>query len=69
MNFYDKNQTLLQVGDRIVPDKGRELLIVSIAYVEDYEEECMFGQQIADPLSFSLLTRDNLSARWTKSSN
>ena len=66
MNFYDKNQTLLQVGDRIVPDKGRELLIVSIAYVEDCAEECMFGQQTEDPLAFSLLTQDNLSKQWTK---
>lgn len=66
MNFYDKNQTPLQVGDRIIPDKGRELIIVSIAYVADYEAECMFGQQIEDPLAFSLLTQENLSAQWTK---
>ena len=66
MNFYDKNQTLLQVGDRIVPDKGRELVIVSIAYVADYETECMFGQQIEDPLAFSLLTQENLMSQWTK---
>lgn len=66
MNFYDKNNTPLQVGDKIVPDKGRELLIVSIAYVADYEEECMFGQQIEDPLAFSVLTQSNLSAQWTK---
>lgn len=69
MNFYDKNKTLLQVGDRIIPDKGRELLIVSVAYVEDYESECMFGQQIEDPLAFSVLTQDNLSLQWTKSNN
>ena len=66
MNFYDKNKTPLQVGDHIIPDKGRELLIVSIAYVADYEEECMFGQQIEDPLAFSVLTQDNLSLQWTK---
>lgn len=66
MNFYDKNQKLLQIGDRIIPDKGRELLIVSIAYVVDYEEECMFGQQIEDPLAFSLLTKDNLALQWSK---
>ena len=66
MNFYDKNKTLLQVGDKIIPDKGRELLIVSIAYVADYEAECMFGQQIEDPLAFSVLTQDNLSLQWTK---
>lgn len=66
MKFYDKNQTLLQVGDRIIPDKGRELLIVSVFYVEDYQAECMFGQQIEDPLAFSVLTQENLSAQWTK---
>lgn len=66
MNFYDKNQIPLQVGDRIIPDKGRELLIVSVAYVEDYDAECMFGQQIEDPLAFSLLTQENLASQWTK---
>lgn len=69
MKFYDKNQVLLQIGDKIVPDKGKELLIVSIAYVDDYQQECMFGQQTEDPLSFSLLTRDNLSMQWTKVNN
>lgn len=66
MNFYDKNEVLLQIGDHIVPDEGRELLIVSIFYVEEFKEECMFGQQIEDPLAFSVLTKDNLSARWSK---
>lgn len=68
MNFYDKNEVLLQIGDHIVPDEGRELLIVSIFYVEEFKEECMFGQQIEDPLAFSVLTKDNLSARWSKKS-
>ena len=66
MKFYDKNGIELNIGDTISPDKGRNLLIVSVFYVEDYQEECMFGQQIEDPLSFSLLTRDNLSTRWAK---
>lgn len=66
MIFYDKNQAPLQVGDRIIPNKGRELLIVSVAYVADYEEECMFGQQLEDPLAFSVLTQENLSLQWTK---
>jgi hypothetical protein len=26
----------------------------------------MFGQQIEDPLSFSLLTQENLASQWTK---
>ena len=66
MIFYDKNKTQLQIGDRIIPDEGRELLIVSIAYVNDFGEECMFGQQIEDPLAFSVLTQENLSFQWTK---
>ena len=66
MNFYDKNKTPLQVGDKIIPDEGRALLIVSVAYVDDYQSYCMFGQQIEDPLSFSLLTKENLELQWTK---
>lgn len=66
MNFYDKNGVLLQIGDHIVPDEGRELLIVSILYVEEYGEECMLGQQVENPLLFSILTKDNLSTQWSK---
>ena len=66
MNFYDKNQTPLQVGDKIIPDEGRVLRIVSIAYVDDYQSDCMFGQQIEDPMAFSLLTKENLELQWTK---
>lgn len=66
MKFYDKNGVELQIGDTIVPDAGRKLLIVSVFYVEDYQEECMFGQQVEDPLAFSMLTKDNLTSQWTK---
>lgn len=66
MKFYDKNGVELHIGDTIIPDAGRKLLIVSIFYVEDYQEECMFGQQIEDPLAFSVLTKDNLALQWTK---
>lgn len=66
MNFYDKNGILLQIGDRIIPDEGQELLIISMFYVEEFKEECMFGQQIKDPLAFSVLTKDNLSTQWSK---
>ena len=66
MNFYDKNGQLLQVGDRIIPDEGRELLLVSIFYVEEFQQECMFGQQVENPFMFSALTQDNLSSIWTK---
>jgi len=66
MKFYDKNGIELNIGDTISPDAGRKLLIVSVFYVEDYQEECMFGQQIEDPLAFSVLTKDNLKLQWTK---
>ena len=66
MKFYDKNKSLLQVGDKIIPDEGRELRIVSIAYVDDYQSECMFGQQLEDPLAFSVLAPEDLSLQWTK---
>ena len=66
MKFYDKNGVEINIGDTIVPDIGRKLLIVSIFYVEDYQAECMFGQQIEDPLSFSLLTTENLATQWVK---
>lgn len=61
----DKNGKEINIGDKIKPDKGRTLLIVSKAYVEDYGEECLFGQQIEDPLAFSPLTQENLSSQWT----
>ena len=66
MEFYDKNGAALYVGDRIIPDEGRELLLVSEAYLEEFGEACLFGQQIVEPAAFSILTQENLSSRWTK---
>ncbi|MCC8181929.1 MAG: hypothetical protein LIO45_02960, partial [Clostridiales bacterium] len=54
------------VGDHIVPDEGRELLLVSEGYVEDFGETCLFGQQVEDPRAFSILTPEDLSTGWTK---
>lgn len=64
--FKDKNGNELKVGDKIKPDEGRELTIVSIQYVEDIGDDCMFGQQVQDPLAFSLLTKEDLEKQWTK---
>ncbi len=64
--FYDKNGTALYVGDHIVPDEGRELLLVSDGYVEELGQEVLFGQQVEDPAAFSILTGKNLSGQWTK---
>lgn len=66
MNFYDKNGTLLNIGDYVIPDEGRTLMLISSAYVQELDEDCLFGQQIEDPCAFSILTQENLSAQWTK---
>lgn len=66
MDFFDKNGILLRIGDHIIPDEGRELTIVSIAYVDELNQWCMFGQQVLDPLAFSVLTQEDLSRQWRK---
>ena len=64
--FYDKNGTQLSVGDHIVPDGGLELQIVSSGYLDEFKQEVMFGQQVANLAVFSILTQENLITRWTK---
>lgn len=65
--FTDKNGKEINIGDKVRPDgPGRVLLIVSQFYVEDLEQECLFGQQILDPLAFSPLTQDDLTVQWIK---
>ena len=66
MNFCDKNGTVLNIGDHIIPDEGVELVLVSKGYVEEFKAEVMFGQQVANLCSFSILTRENLEKQWTK---
>ena len=62
----DKNGEEIHIGDKIVPynGEGQMLLIVSQMYVPEIGEECLFGQQIKDPLAFSPLPQDILSAFW-----
>lgn len=64
--FYDKNGIALAVGDHIIPDEGRELHIVSEAYVDEIGEDCMFGQQVEDPRIFSILTHADLEKQWSR---
>lgn len=64
--FKDKNGNVVKIGDKIRPDEGRELIVVSIQYVEDMGDDCMFGQQVEDPMAFSLITKENLATQWTK---
>lgn len=62
--MVDKNGKEIKIGDKVKPDIGRILLIVSQFYVEELGE-CLFGQQIDYPLAFSPLTQENLSSQWT----
>lgn len=66
MEFKDRNGTVLMVGDHIIPEAGRELIIVSRGSIEEYEEEVMFGQQVEDMAAFSILTKEDLANNWTK---
>lgn len=65
MKFYDKNGAEIKIGDKIKPDEGRILLITASQYVEDFGEECLIGQQVEDPETFSILTQENLSLQWS----
>jgi len=62
--MVDKNGKEIKIGDKVKPDDGRILLIISQFYVEEMGEECLFGQQIEDPLAFSPLTQENLASQW-----
>ena len=64
--MIDKNGEEIYIGDKIIPynGDGEMLLIVSQMYVPAMEEECLFGQQIEDPLAFSPLPQNILSAHW-----
>ena len=62
--MVDKNGKEIKIGNKVKPDEGRILLIVS--HFDNVEElgECLFGQQIENPLAFSPLTQENLSKQW-----
>lgn len=66
--FVDVNGKEIKIGDKVFPANGEGclLLIISRAYVSDFETECLFGQQVEDPLAFSPLTPENLSKNWIK---
>lgn len=62
--MVDRNGRHIKIGDKIRPIlKGRTLQIVSQMYVPEMGE-CLFGQQIEDPLAFSPLTQENLKEYW-----
>lgn len=63
--MVDKNGKEIKIGNKIKPDgDGRELLIVSEFDNVEGLGQCLFGQQIEDPLAFSPLTQENLSSQW-----
>lgn len=66
MEFKDRNGIVLKIGDHIMPEEGRELMIISQGKIEEYEEEVMFGQQVEDMAAFSILTKENLANNWMK---
>lgn len=64
--FLDKNGLEVNVGDKLISDANVDVLVVSQFYVEEIGEDCLFVQQIQNPLSFSYLTKDNLALQFTK---
>ena len=64
--MVDKNNEEIHIGDKIAPYNGigRVLLVVSQFYVEEYEEEMLFGQQIENPMAWSPLDQTQLSEMW-----
>lgn len=61
--MVDKNGEEIKIGDKLKPDNGAVLLIVSRINIPELGE-CLFGQQIENPLAFSPLTQENLSSQW-----
>lgn len=64
MQFYDRQGAAIRIGDHIVPDAGRELIITHEAEAEGVP--VLMGYQAEDPLAFSYLTQEQLSATWTR---
>lgn len=60
--YTDKNGTVINIGDHIIPDEGRELVVISEA---SGEVNGLLGRQILDPDMISLLTQLDLSRQWT----
>ena len=63
--FKDKNGKEIKVGDHIIPNDGKELVITSIKAIEDLEGDVMIGRQVENMDCFSLLEKSNLEKQWT----
>lgn len=63
--MVDKNGKEIKIGNKVRPEgEGEILLIVSHFNNVEGLGECLFGQQIEDPMAFSPLTQENLSSQW-----
>lgn len=63
MGYTDKNGAEIHIGDHIVPDEGRELVIISEAAGD--ESHGLLGSQVINPSMISILTPEDLSRQWT----
>lgn len=59
--FIDKQGQTVQVGNILLSDANIVVEVVSIRYVEDYQKDCMFIQGLDNPLSFGIVTPENMS--------
>lgn len=66
MEFRDKNGEIVDIGDIVRPDDGRDCLIISKAKNNELNEVVLYGQQLLDPAAFAVLTKDILSTMFTK---
>ena len=64
--MVDKNGKEIKIGNKVKPDVMGEILLI-VSHFDNVPGlgECLFGQQINNPLAFSPLTQENLSAQWT----
>ena len=62
MDYTDKNGDDVHIGDHVIPDDGRELVIIGEAAGE---VNGLLGSQVDDPSMVSLLTQLDLSRQWT----
>lgn len=65
MLFYDKNGAQVTIGDRVAPDTGHELIIITRDFTDD-GDEALIGRSLDNLQMMSLLTAENLSTNWRK---
>lgn len=66
MEFRDKNGEIIDIGDIVRPDEGRDCLIISKAKNNELNEVVLYGQQLLDSAAFAILTKEILEKQFTK---